>query len=83
MSLTELNRRALTPEVKDDSTPSKGYGLFYDAQESTTGTELLRLSNMVDDNIKELCQTARTRRTVASGLRKALLERGVRTTTVV
>lgn len=82
MSLTELNRRALTPEVKDD-TPSKGYGLFYDAQETTTGTELLHLSNMVDDSIKELCQTARTRRTVASGLRKALLERGVKTTTVV
>ena len=72
MSLTELNRRALTPEVKDD-TPSKGYGLFYDAQETATGTELLHLSNMVDDNIKELCQTARTRRPVASGLRKALL----------
>ena len=82
MSLTELNRRALTPEVKDD-TPSKGYGLFYDAQETTTGTELLHLSNMVDDSINELRQTARTRRTVASGLRKALLERGVRTTTVV
>ena len=82
MSLTELNRRALTPEVKDD-TPSKGYGLFYDAQETATGTELLHLSNMVDDNIKELCQTARTRRTVASGLRKALLERGVKTTTVI
>ena len=80
MSLTELNRRALTPEVAD-TTPSKGYGLFYDAQESAAGNELARLSDLVDDNIDELRQTARRRRTVANGLRKALLERGVKTTT--
>ncbi|KAF2623442.1 hypothetical protein BU25DRAFT_414438 [Macroventuria anomochaeta] len=81
MSLTELNRRALTPEVAE-STPSKGYGLFYDAQESAAGNELARLSDLVDDNIDELRQTARRRRTVANGLRKALLERGVKTTMV-
>lgn len=81
MSLTELNRRALTPEVKDE-TPSKGYGLFYDAQETAGGNELARLSDMVDDNIEELRQTARRRRTVANGLRKALLDRGVKSTSV-
>ncbi|KAJ4984095.1 nuclear pore complex subunit Nup159, partial [Stagonosporopsis vannaccii] len=82
MTLTELNRRALTPEVAD-STPSKGYGLFYDAQESAGGNELAKLSDMVDDNIEELRQTARRRRTVANGLRKALLDRGVKTTSVI
>jgi len=81
LSLTELNPRALTPEVVD-STPSKGYGLFYDAQENTGGNELARLSDMVDDNIEELCATHRRRRTVANSLRKALLDRGVRTTSV-
>jgi nucleoporin NUP159 len=81
LSLTELNRRALTPEVAD-TTPSKGYGLFYDAQENASGNELAKLSDMVDDNIDELRETARRRRAVANGLRKALLERGVKTTTV-
>lgn len=81
LSLTELNRRALTPEVKDE-TPSKGYGLFYDAQENAGGNELARLSDLVDDNIDELRETARRRRTVANGLRKALLERGVKETKV-
>lgn len=80
MSLTDLNRRALTPEVND--TPSKGYGLFYDAPETAGGNELARLSDMVDDSIEELRQTARRRRAVASGLRKVLLERGVKSTTV-
>ncbi|KAJ4330823.1 hypothetical protein N0V87_009679 [Didymella glomerata] len=81
MSLSDLNRRALTPEVQD-STPSKGYGLFYDAPETAGGNDLARLSDMVDDNIEELRQTARRRRAVASGLRKVLLERGVKSTSV-
>jgi nucleoporin NUP159 len=81
MSLSDLNRRALTPEVQD-STPSKGYGLFYDASETAGGNDLARLSDMVDDNIEELRQTARRRRAVASGLRKVLLERGVKSTSV-
>ncbi|UPX19572.1 uncharacterized protein EKO05_0009831 [Ascochyta rabiei] len=82
LSLTDLNRRALTPEV-DDATPNKGYGLFYTPQGSPApGNELARLSDLVDDNMDSLRETARRRRTVASGLRKALLERGIKTTVV-
>lgn len=83
MSLADLNRRALTPEVSGtDDSPSKGYGLFYDAPETAGANDLARLSDMVDDNIEELRLTARRRRTVAAGLRKVLLERGVKSTTV-
>ena len=82
MSLTELNRRALTPEV-GDTTPNKGYGLFYTPQGSpSAGNELAMLSDLVDDNIEGLREKARRRRTIAHGLRKTLLERGVKTTTL-
>lgn len=79
MSLSELNRRALTPEV--DATPTqKGYGLFY--SEEGSGTELARLSDLVDENMDGLRETARRRRMVAAGLKKALGERGVKSTKV-
>jgi nucleoporin NUP159 len=84
MSLTELNRRALTPDVETTPNTSKGYGLFYTPQGSpaAAGNELARLSDLVDDNIDGLRDMARRRRTVAKGLRKVLVERGVRVTTV-
>ncbi|KAG9191777.1 hypothetical protein G6011_10511 [Alternaria panax] len=83
MSLSELNRRALTPEVEATPTPSKGYGLFYTPDGSpTTGKEIARLSDLVDDNIDSLRQTARTRKQVAKGLKDALLDRGIKATKV-
>jgi nucleoporin NUP159 len=83
MSLSELNRRALTPEV--DSTPvaSKGYGLDYSLEGSPApGIELARISDFVDDNIDSLRETARRRKEVAMGLKKALIARGIKSTTV-
>ncbi|PSN62804.1 hypothetical protein BS50DRAFT_624594 [Corynespora cassiicola Philippines] len=82
MSLAELNRRALTPEV--DTTPSKGYGLFYTPPGSPSDpvNELLQIESAVEDNLEELKQTSRKRRGVAKGLSIALLERGVKTTKV-
>lgn len=83
LSLTELNRRALTPEVESTPNSGKGYGLFYTPQGSpAAGNELARLSDLVDDNIDGLRETARRRRAVAEGLRRALGERGVRVTAV-
>jgi nucleoporin NUP159 len=83
MSLSELNRRALTPDVEATPTPSKGYGLFYTPEGSpTTGKEIARLSDLVDDNIDSLRQTARTRKQVAEGLKNALLDRGIKVTKV-
>jgi nucleoporin NUP159 len=83
MSLSELNRRALTPEVEATPTPSKGYGLFYTPEGSpTAGKEIARLSDLVDDNIDSLRQTARTRKQVAKGLKNALLDRGIKVTKV-
>ncbi|CAN9132421.1 unnamed protein product [Alternaria alternata] len=83
MSLSELNRRALTPDVEATPTPSKGYGLFYTPEGSpTTGKEIARLSDLVDDNIDSLRQTARTRKQVAKGLKDALLDRGIKVTKV-
>jgi nucleoporin NUP159 len=81
MSLSELNRRALTPEVDDTPTSSKGYGLTYAPGDgSTPGTELVRMSDLVDDNIDSLRETARRRKQVATGLKKALIARGIKTT---
>jgi nucleoporin NUP159 len=83
MSLTELNRRALTPDVESTPTPGKGYGLFYTPEGSpTSGKEIARLSDLVDDNIDSLRQTARTRKQVAKGLKDALLDRGIKVTKV-
>ncbi|KAI4693150.1 uncharacterized protein J4E88_001521 [Alternaria novae-zelandiae] len=84
MTLTDLSRRALTPEVESTPTPSKGYGLFYTPEGSpTSGKEIARLSDLVDDNIDSLRQTARTRKQVAKGLKNALLDRGIKVTKVV
>jgi nucleoporin NUP159 len=84
MSLSELNRRALTPDVDITPTAKKGgYGLDYSTQLSTTpGNELARMSDLVDENIDTLRATARRRKQVAAGLKKALIERGVKTTVV-
>lgn len=82
LSLKELNRRARTPEVEGSSSPSKGYGLNYDSSPFDKGeglsSELARMSDVVDENIEELKERQRRRRNVAAGLRKALVERGVR-----
>lgn len=81
MSLSELNRRALTPEV--ESTPTKGYGFYYTPEGSpTTGEDLARLGDMVDDNLPELRETAKRRRKIAEGLATALVDRGVKVTRV-
>lgn len=83
MSLRELNRRALTPDAEATPTPSKGYGLFYTPEGSpTSGKELARLSDAVDQNMGSLKETARRRKQVAAGLKKALVERGIKTTKV-
>ncbi|KAH9861903.1 hypothetical protein IAQ61_010104 [Plenodomus lingam] len=89
LSLRELNRRALTPEVEPFPTPTnKGYGLFYtpredeDGEPSTPGRELARMSEVVDEHIEGLRVAAGRRRDVARGLRRALGERGVRVTRV-
>ncbi|KAH8727142.1 hypothetical protein GQ44DRAFT_678143 [Phaeosphaeriaceae sp. PMI808] len=83
MSLTELNRRALTPDVDSTPTANKGYGLFYtpDGSPSAT-TKLSHLSDRVDENIDNLCAAARRRRQVAADLKKALIARGVKTTKI-
>jgi nucleoporin NUP159 len=83
MSLSELNRRALTPDVDTTPTANKGYGLNYSSALSTTpGHELSRMSDLIDDNIDTLRATARRRKQVAAGLKKALIERGIKTTKV-
>jgi nucleoporin NUP159 len=83
MSLSELNRRALSPEVEASPTPTKGYGLFYTPEGSPTpGKEIARLSDLVDENMDSLRETARRRRVVAKGLKEALLERGIKSTKV-
>ncbi|KAH4187707.1 hypothetical protein HBI25_098250 [Parastagonospora nodorum] len=84
MSLSELNRRALTPDVDITPTAKKGgYGLDYSTELSkTSGNELIRMGELVDENIDSLRATARRRTQVAAGLKKALLERGVKITQV-
>ncbi|KAF2827308.1 hypothetical protein CC86DRAFT_439767 [Ophiobolus disseminans] len=81
MSLSELNRVALTP--KADVTPSakNGYGLYYTpASVPNAGIEITRLSNLVDENMDSLKETARRRKQVAAGLKRALIQRGIKTT---
>lgn len=83
VSLSELNRRVLTPDADATPTTSKGYGLFYTPEGSPTpGNQLARMSDLVDENIDSLRETARRRKQVAAGLKKALVERGVKTTVV-
>jgi nucleoporin NUP159 len=81
MSLSELNRRALTPDIDTTPTANKGYGFSYELSK-TPGNELARMNDMVDDNIDALRQTAKRRREVAASLKKALLERGIKETKV-
>ncbi|KAL5113224.1 hypothetical protein ACEQ8H_008906 [Pleosporales sp. CAS-2024a] len=82
MSLSELNRCALGPDIDVTPTAKKGgYGLSYSTELSTTsGNELARMSDRVDEKIDALKATARRRRQVAAGVKKALIERGVKTT---
>ncbi|CAO2656058.1 Nn.00g048610.m01.CDS01 [Neocucurbitaria sp. VM-36] len=85
ITLAELNRRALTPDVDAATTPtpSKGYGLYYTPQGSPTPNgELAKLGDLVDESIDRLRETARRRRGVAGGLKRALVERGVKITSV-
>ena len=83
MSLSELNRRALTPNVEATPTRSRGYGLYFTPDGSPMpATNLAHLSDLVDENIDSLRETAQKRRTIAAGLKKALVERGVKSTKV-
>ncbi|KAF1956634.1 hypothetical protein CC80DRAFT_61959 [Byssothecium circinans] len=81
MSLSELNRRALTPEV--ESTPTKGCGLFYTPEGTPSADKTLtKLGNMDDNDLAQLREKARRRRKIAQGLETALMNRGVRQTRV-
>ncbi|KAJ5060531.1 hypothetical protein PSV09DRAFT_2380826 [Bipolaris maydis] len=84
LTLTELNRRALTPEVDNTPTPGKGYGLFYTPEGSPAagGKDIARLSDLVDENMDTLRETARSRKQVAKNLKGVLLERGIKVTRV-
>ncbi|CAE7210705.1 hypothetical protein PTT_10372 [Pyrenophora teres f. teres 0-1] len=85
MTLSEVNRRALTPDVEATPTPSKGYGLFYTPEGSPSsdkGMEVGRLSDLVDEHMDTLRDTAKSRKQVANGLKAALLKRGVKVTKV-
>ncbi|KAF2794983.1 hypothetical protein K505DRAFT_360589 [Melanomma pulvis-pyrius CBS 109.77] len=83
MSLSELNRRAMTPEV-EETTPSRGYGLFYTPEGSPTpGDSLVRLANkMDDDTLVGLREMAERRKKLAQGLANAVLKRGVKVTSI-
>ncbi|KAJ4365537.1 hypothetical protein N0V83_008156 [Neocucurbitaria cava] len=74
ITLAELNRRALTPDVDTPTattpTPSKGYGLYYTPPEgspTTRGYELARLGDLVDESIEALREKARRRRGLPAG----------------
>jgi len=83
MSLSELSRHALTPDVDTTPTAKGGYGLTYSPEGTATpGSELARMSDLVDENIDSLRETARKRRQVAGGLKKALIVRGIKTSKV-
>lgn len=84
LTLADLNRRALTPEVENTPTPSKGYGLFYTPEGSPTagGKDIAHLSDLVDENMDTLRETARKRKQVAKDLRSVLLDRGIKATKV-
>ncbi|RMZ70146.1 nuclear pore complex subunit [Pyrenophora seminiperda CCB06] len=78
MTLSEINRRALTPDVEATPTPSKGYGFFYTPEGSPSlgkGMEIARLSDLVDERMDSLRDTAKSRKQVANGLKAALLKR--------
>lgn len=81
MSLSELSRRAQTPDV--NSTPTNGYGFYYTPEGSpTSGKDLAKLNDLVDKNLPMLRETAKQRRKIAEGLASALMEKGIKTTRV-
>ncbi|ORY15814.1 hypothetical protein BCR34DRAFT_477318 [Clohesyomyces aquaticus] len=82
MSISELNRRAMTPE---DSTPSRGYGLFYTPTGSPTQNgEHGKMG--VDDldrfDVEGLRERSLRRKKVAGTLTDALMKRGIKVTKV-
>jgi nucleoporin NUP159 len=82
MSLRELNRTALTPDV--EATPTNGsYGFYYTPEGTpTSGKDLVKLGDLVEENIVDLRETAKRRRKIAEGLASALVGRGVKQTKV-
>jgi nucleoporin NUP159 len=83
MSLNELNRRALTPDVDVMPSFNKSYGFNYVSEASAKpGHELARMSDLVDENIDNLRALASQRKQVAVGLKRALIDRGIKTTKV-
>lgn len=79
MSLSELKRKAMTPEAQN--TPTNGYGFFYTPEGSPTPARTMeRLGNMVNESLPALRETAKRRRDIAEKLATVLIERGVRTT---
>lgn len=83
MSFADLNKKAMTPE-QEDTTPSRGYGLFYTPEGSpASGDSLVRLANKMDDeSLTGLRETAQRRRKLARGLADAVLKRGVKVTSI-
>jgi nucleoporin NUP159 len=83
MSLAELNKKAMTPE-QEETTPSRGYGLFYTPEGSpTSGDSLARLANKMDDeSLIDLRETAQRRKKLAKGFADAVLRRGVKITSI-
>jgi nucleoporin NUP159 len=82
MSLSQLSRKVLTPEV--EATPTKGgYGFFYTPEGTpTSGRDLVKLGDVVEENLDGLRETSKRRRNIAKGLASALVERGVKQTRV-
>lgn len=77
MSLSELNRVAHTPEP-DTPSAKNGYGLY----STPAGNELPGIDELVEKNMDSLKETAKRRKQVAAGLKKALIQRGIKTTFV-
>ncbi|CAI6338837.1 unnamed protein product [Periconia digitata] len=81
VSLSKLNRTALTPEV--DATPTKGFGLFYTPEGSPSADRTLEQLGELDDGVlAELREKARRRRKAADDLEDMLVRKGVKQTRV-
>ncbi|PVI06970.1 hypothetical protein DM02DRAFT_581602 [Periconia macrospinosa] len=81
VSLSKLNRTAMTPEV--DETPTKGFGLFYTPEGSPSADKTLaKLGEMDDKDLARLREKARRRRNAAESLEDVLVRKGVRQTRV-
>lgn len=82
MSLRELNRKAMTPDMDEKSTGT-GYGFFYTPEGTpTSGRDLVRLGDQVEGNLAELRESARRRRKIAEDFASALVVRGIKQTHV-